>query len=104
MRSEVLVVKVVRRRHGVVTWFGNCSYRKLKVTYETRKMLCPFCGNELEDGDYLGCKIFAKDRHASDYVRDSWLPLFEDGVKVWSVLPKRRFWSVETMKDADLLE
>jgi hypothetical protein len=102
--SEALVVKAVRRRHGVVTWFGSSSYRKLKVTYVARKMMCPFCGCELEDGDYSGCKVFAKDKHASDYVRDSWLPMFENGVKVWSVLPKRRFWFVETMNDADLLE
>ncbi len=86
--SEVsLVVKVVKSRSVMVTWFGNCSYRQLKVTYELRKMLCPLCLHELEDGIYSGSKVFAKDRSASDYVRDSWLPLVEDGVVVWSAVP-----------------
>jgi hypothetical protein len=102
--SQALIVNAGRSRHTVLYWWGNCSYSQLKVTYEVRKQLCPFCGSELQDGDYLGKKVFAKDRKASDYVRDSWLPLFENGVRVWHVLPKRHFWFVETLKDADLLE
>lgn len=86
--SQVLVVKSVRRRHVVVTWFGNCSYSRLKVTYEIRKMLCPLCLHDLEDGVYSGSKVFAKDKNSVDYVRDSWLPLVEDGVLVWSVVPE----------------
>ena len=86
--SQVLVVKPVRRRHVVVTWFGNCSYSRLKVTYEVRKMICPLCLHELEDGVYSGSKIFAKDKSARDYVRDSWMPLVEDGVVVWSAHPE----------------
>jgi hypothetical protein len=81
--SEVLLANTVRSRHVVVTWFGNCSYRKLKVTYEVRKMVCPLCQHDLEDGTYFGSKVFAKDKNASDYVRDSWLPLYEEGVLVW---------------------
>ena len=73
----------------VVTWFGNCSYRSLKVTYEVRKMVCPLCLHDLEEGRYFGSKVFALDRNAVDYVRDSWLPLFEDGVPVWVVSHKR---------------
>lgn len=84
--SQVLVVKAVRRRHVVVTWFGNCSYSRLKVTYEVRKMVCPLCLHELEDGVYSGSKVFAKDKNAWDYVRDGWLPLVEAGVVVWSVV------------------
>jgi hypothetical protein len=86
--SQVLVVNAVRSRHVVVTWFGNCSYRRLKVTYEVRKMVCPLCQNDLEDGVYSGGKVFAKDKNALDYVRDSWMPLVEDGVVVWSAHPK----------------
>jgi hypothetical protein len=86
--SEVLLANTLRSRHVVVTWFGNCSYRKLKVTYEVRKMVCPLCQHELEDGTYFGSKVFAKDKNASDYVRDCWLPLLEDGVKVWGVSDK----------------
>jgi hypothetical protein len=83
--KQVLVVKAIRSRHVVVTWFGNCSYRKLKVTYEVRKMVCPLCQHELEDGNYFGNKAFALNRIALDYVRDSWMPLREDGLEVWVV-------------------
>ena len=83
--SEVLLVNTARSRHVVVTWFGNCSYKRLKVTYEVRKMLCPLCLHELEDGVYYGSKVFAKDKSASDYVRDSWMPAVEDGREVWVV-------------------
>lgn len=86
--SEVLVVNAVRSRTVVVTWFGNCSYRRLKVTYEVRKMICPLCSHDLEDGVYCGIKVFAKGKSALDYVRDSWLPLVEDGVVVWSAHPE----------------
>lgn len=86
--SQVLAVNTVRSRHVVVTWFGNCSYRRLKVTYEVRKMVCPLCLHELEDGRYFGSKVFALDRNACDYVRDSWLPLVEDGREVWVVSDK----------------
>jgi hypothetical protein len=102
--STVLVAKVVKSRHVVVTWFGNCSYRRLKVTYEVRKMVCPLCQHDLVDGVYFGDKVFAKDKNASDYVRDSWLPLLEGGREVWFVLPERRFYPVATMNEADLLE
>ncbi len=84
--SQVLFANVVKRRHVVVTWFGNCSYRELKVTYEVRKMLCPLCGHDLEDGVYTGSKVFAKDKKSADYVRDGWLPLVEDGRVVWSMV------------------
>jgi hypothetical protein len=102
--SMVLLAKVVRSRHVVVTWFGNCSYRRLKVTYEVRKMVCPLCQHDLEDGGYFGSKIFAKDKSASDYVRDSWLPLLEDGREVWFVLPESRFCPVTTMNEAYLVD
>jgi hypothetical protein len=84
--SQALIVNSVRRsRHVVVTWFGNCSYRRLKVTYEVRKMVCPLCLHELEDDCYFGNKAFALDKNAIDYVRDSWLSLLEDGREVWVV-------------------
>ena len=86
--SQALVAKAVRSRHVVVTWFGCASYRRLKVTYEVRKMVCPLCQHDLEAGVYSGSKVFAKDKNASDYVRDSWLPLLEDGVVVWSAHPE----------------
>lgn len=74
-----------RSRHPVIFWWGICSYSQLKVTYEVKKQLCPFCKSELYDLEYSGSKIFAKDRKALDYVRDSWLPLLENDVPVWRV-------------------
>lgn len=87
MAQASLVVNASRSRHTVIYWWGCLSYARLKVTYEVRKMLCPLCQHELEDG-YSGSKVFAKDRNARDYVRDSWLPAFENGVRVWSSVPE----------------
>lgn len=87
--NQALIVDAVRSRHVVVTWFGNCSYRRLKVTYEVRKMVCPLCLHDLEDGQYFGSKAFALDRNAIDYVRDCWLPLREDGLVVWMISPEK---------------
>jgi hypothetical protein len=87
--SQALIVVSARSRHVVVTWWGSCSYRRLKVTYEVRKMCCPLCLHELEDANYFGSKVFSKDRNALDYVRDGWLPLREDGLVVWVVSPEK---------------
>jgi hypothetical protein len=38
-----------KKRFHIATWFGVCSYRKLKVTPEKRKELCPICQHELVD-------------------------------------------------------
>jgi hypothetical protein len=89
--SVILSVNTAKTRNVVVTWFGNCSYRRLKVTYEVHKMLCPLCQHDLEDGLYFGSKVFAKDKNASDYVSSSWLPLVEDGREVWVVSPSDNF-------------
>ena len=89
--SEVLLVNVVRSRQHVVTWWGNCSYRCLKVTYEVRKMLCPFCSSELLDYEYVGKNVVEKNKHVYGYVRSAWLPLLEDGVDVWQLKPKVDF-------------
>ena len=40
--NHASVKRNVARFH-VATWFGTCSYRKLKVTIEKRKELCPIC-------------------------------------------------------------
>jgi hypothetical protein len=78
--------KTSKSRHPIIFWWGNCSYSQLKVTYEVRKMLCPFCQHELVDAEYLGKKYFAKNKNALDYVRDSWMPTVEDDVEVWRVI------------------
>lgn len=76
----------VRHRHPCLFWFGNCSYAKLKVTYEIRKMLCPLCQHELVDVEYSGSRVFVKSLTSFNYVRDGWLPLTENGVTVWRVV------------------
>ena len=37
-----------------VLGFGCCSYRKLKVTVEVRRKVCPICQHELERLRYVG--------------------------------------------------
>ena len=41
-------------RFHVATWFGNVSYRKLKVTAEMRKAVCPICKHDLVKMRYIG--------------------------------------------------
>lgn len=50
-----------KKRSHVVTWFGVCSYRKLKVSKELRKewdrlrkSKCPICGSDLVCHEYCG--------------------------------------------------
>jgi hypothetical protein len=93
------IKKGVKRFH-VATWFGCCSYRKLKVTPEMKKQLCPICQRELYDILYIGYKEFYLDRNSPLFKRE----LFEDyreGVDnprinnvVWIEKPKksRRRW------------
>ena len=84
------VVSVVHRsRLSAIFWFGRISYRMLKLTYEVLKMVCPMCLHELEDITYDGDRVFATDKSACDYVRDSWMSLVEDGRVVWHVVPDR---------------
>ena len=44
-------------RFQVTTWFGNVSYRKMKVTVELRKAFCPICQNDLVKLRYHGSKL-----------------------------------------------
>lgn len=64
----------VKRPHAS-TWFGVCSYRKLKVKVEKRKALCPICQNELVKLRYFGDKVWVTDRDAVGFERE-----FTDGV------------------------
>jgi hypothetical protein len=42
------------RNFHVATWFGVCSYRKLKITPENRKEVCPICKHELIQIRFVG--------------------------------------------------
>jgi hypothetical protein len=63
----------VKRPHPL-TWWGSCSYRRLKVKVEKVKHVCPICGSELVRLIYLGREPIVKEKDASGYKAE----LFED--------------------------
>lgn len=66
--------KVGVKRFHIATWFGNCSYRKLKVTPKKRKELCPICQQELVKILYVGNKSLSRNEE-----RDSFEDYVEEG-------------------------
>ena len=70
-------------RFHVATWFGVCSYRKLKVTYEKRKELCPICQSELVPLRYVGNRCFIYNRDSIEYQRSEICDFDEGGGAVW---------------------
>jgi len=84
------VKKGVKRFH-VATYFGVCSYRKLKVTVEKRKVLCPICQHDCIRMRYDGLREIVVDRSSVGYVRDSFEDLVEGGEVVWSEAPEPSF-------------
>jgi len=50
-------MKANSTRFQIVTWFGNVSYRKMKVTEEMRKAHCPICQESLLLLRYKGLKL-----------------------------------------------
>lgn len=71
-------VKRGANRFHVATWFGICSYRKLKLTVEKREELCPICQHELVSISYFGSK-----RLNLNGEKDSFEDYIEDGRVVW---------------------
>jgi hypothetical protein len=71
-------VKKGSTRFHVATWFGICSYRKLKVTVEKHKDLCPICKHELINIRYFGSKCLNLTDEG-----DSFEDFEEDGRVVW---------------------
>jgi len=76
-------IDVSKKRFHVATWFGVCSYRKLKVTVEKRKALCPICQHDLGGIRYFGRNRVVYDKSSPDYKRDSYEDYEEDGRPVW---------------------
>jgi len=71
-----------KRRSHVVTWFGVCSYRKLKVDREKKKNdLCPICKHELVWGRYRGSRIF--DKNSPDFKHGFLVDYYENGRPAW---------------------
>jgi len=71
------------RNFHVATWFGVCSYRKLKITPEIRKELCPICQSELVEIRYTG-----SNREQFSGKREVFADLVENGIVVWSEKPR----------------
>lgn len=88
-------IKVGVKRFHVATWFGCCSYRKLKVTIEKRKLICPICKHECVDLRYFGSKSFVVDKSSPDYRCDSFEDYEENGRVVWVEWVKGRSGSYE---------
>lgn len=81
------------RNFRMVTYFGSCSYRKLKVVVELPKAVCGICGGELRAVLYSGANAHvislkaevAKSKGSFDFVND----LYENGELVWSYVEVR---------------
>jgi len=89
--NHASVKKNVARFH-VSTWFGVCSYRKLKVTVEVKKRICPICQHDLVRLIYCGEKRFVKDKKSSDFKCEFFEDYREDGCIVWIERVKPKFW------------
>ena len=80
-----------KTRFHIATWFGVCSYRKLKVTPEKRKEVCPICQHELIDLKYVGVACMIKHKDDPDYCRDSFEDFIDaDGRVRWIEAPNWR--------------
>jgi hypothetical protein len=62
------------RRSG---WFGELSYRRLKVKVEKRKHTCPICSSELVKAIYLGKEPLVTDRSAFGYKAEFLTDLYD---------------------------
>jgi hypothetical protein len=71
------------KRFHVATWFGVCSYRKLKVSVEHRRRVCPICEHDLVNLRYNGNRFVLDDNLASgkrEFFADA---VDSDGRPVW---------------------
>jgi hypothetical protein len=89
--NHASVKRGVERFH-VETWFGVCSYRKLKVTPELRKEICPICQHDLERLRYSGNRIFVCNKTLPDYNQDTIEEAVEDGFSVWCAWKPEARW------------
>jgi len=87
--------KVGAKRSNVATWFGCCSYRKLKVTVEVKQKVCPICQHDLERLRYVGGKPDILDISGSSRSSCGKLDFFADAVEngrlAWVVEVKHGF-------------
>jgi hypothetical protein len=85
----------VKRPHAC-TWFGVCSYRRLKVKVAKKKALCPICGEELVKLRYLGVRRIVKVKGERGYV-GSFVDDMVDGNDLpnWCEAPSGSYCSYE---------
>ena len=76
-------LKIGVRRFHVATWFGVCSYRKLKVKVEDKKHICPVCQHDLVKLRYFGIENFVLDKSSPLYRREFFADLMEGDNRVW---------------------
>lgn len=76
-------IDVSRKRFHAATWFGVCSYRKLKMTVEKKKDLCPLCQHELHRHKYFGSHPIVTDPKSDGYRGSFVAQIYEDGRRVW---------------------
>jgi hypothetical protein len=77
-------MRVNTKRSQVVTWFGTCSYRKLKVLVKENKPVCPICGEELVRLLYSGRFVIVVNRNSHEFKSELFMDAVEDGVEVFS--------------------
>jgi hypothetical protein len=83
------------KRAHVGIWMGTCSYRKMgKVKVPKEAGICSICKiagkkKALDVLIYTGKKNFILNRYDPNYEKDSMQDLYEDGVQVWYIKPKR---------------
>jgi len=90
--------KVGVERFHIASWFGVCSYRKLKVTPEIRKAICPICRHDLEKLRYFGANpeiLSYFGSYSSCAKAGFFADLVEDGREVWAVDTRRGYTSSE---------
>lgn len=72
-------------RAQVVSWFGVCSYRKLKVVVpEEEKVACPICGKPVVDLRYSGNRVIVVNRCHPEFKSWVFMQAVEDGIEVFS--------------------
>jgi hypothetical protein len=76
------------KRFHVATWFGVCSYRKLKLKVEDKKRVCPICGQELYELLYLGSKKIELNRSSPLFKKEFYSDFMQGDKRVWEKAEK----------------
>ena len=80
-------VCVVKSRVREFVLFGSLSCKRLHITHESRKLLCPLCKHALEPARHFGSMVFEHFPMKSDNKTNFWMPFKENGEVVWVPAP-----------------